>query len=113
MSRLVNLKRNEHETWIIEATMKDAQAQVYDLTGASISWRIMDGSTILLDATITNGLIEIVDAEDGRADFTIALADHSSITPGTYQHECEVTLDGGEVTTQFHGRFTVEESLFA
>lgn len=105
------MTRSTSEWWVLNATFRDGDRSALDITNAeAIRWTISaeQGGTAFLEATLGNGRAVIVNGPTGRADITIETADHADIVAGTYYHECVVTLDGGEVTAQFHGTLTVE-----
>ena len=115
MSKTKHLKFSEGETWIIDCTLLDSDGEALDLTDATVTWSVATrpGEAAIVTATTANGLIA-VDADEtlGLATITVPYASHSSATPRVYLHECKVLLSTGEVTIQFKGRLTVEDSIF-
>jgi hypothetical protein len=115
MSRSKNLKFSEGETWVIDATFLDADGEALDLTGATVEWvvALRPGQAAIVTATTGNGLISVdADPTTGLATITVPYASHSAATPKGYQHEARVTLASGEVTVQFRGMLTVDDSLY-
>ena len=114
MSKFRRLRFSEGETWVINATLKDSDGVVLDLTNASIEWIVAErpGTAAIVTASTGNALVSITDADAGTCTITVPYASHSDATPKTYRHECRVTLDSGEVSVQFEGPLTVTDSLF-
>ena len=115
MSKTKHLKFSEGETWIIDCTFLESDGDALNLTGATITWSVATrpGEAAIVTATTANGLIAVTSpATGGLATITVPYASHSLATPRTYLHECKVLLSTGEVTVQFKGRLTVEDSIF-
>lgn len=114
MSKTKHLTFSEGETWIIDCTFLDSEGDALDLTGATISWSVAPrpGEDAIVTATTGNGLIAVTSpATGGLAVITVPYASHSLALPRTYLHECRITLASTEVTVQFKGRLTVEDSI--
>lgn len=113
MTLPVNVQRSESETWVLECTFTDEDGAAIDLTGAAaIRWALADqlDGFAMLEATLGDG-ITVTDADAGQATINIAVADHADIPPGSYIHDCQITLSNGEVIGQFRGTFTVAASI--
>ena len=78
----------------IEATLKDENDAVVDLTGAAVIFKMKGRTsvTIKVDAAAT-----IDDAVNGKVSYTWAAGDTD--TAGDYHAEFEVTFTGGSVLT--------------
>lgn len=113
MTLPVNVQRTESESWVLDCTFTDEDGAALDLTGViAIRWALAHqlDDDALLEATVGDG-ITVTEAEAGQATINIPVADHADIAPGSYQHECRVTLSNGQVVGQFRGTFTVAASI--
>lgn len=100
----------DHAT--IRVTVTDSDAGGYkNIANATIKWGVYDeeGGTLILQKT-TATAITITDGLNGA--FTVALvpADTSTLTPGIYYHEAEITDEGGNVNTVLTGEYTLNPS---
>lgn len=111
---------SEAETWLIEATARNADLTAMDITGATIEWklgrRIADGTDSVVHTASVGSGITIVGASTGRFDIRIhptGVSGHSAVSPRRdYYQECRVTLTTGDVSLQFEGPVTIADSIF-
>lgn len=83
---------------------------VEDLTSATISWKVKQGSTTALSKTVGSGITLASDPTTGVFTISLQAADTSSLV-GVYSHEGRVTLSDGTIATMFTGSFVVRATL--
>ena len=100
------------DTNTITVTVTDSAGAVVNITGATITWKLLEeqGGTIALTKTVGSGII-ITNGAGGI--FTIALAatDTASLLAGAYYHEAELTDTSSNVSTILIGTLTLKESI--
>lgn len=113
MTLRANIRRTDAEWWLFECTLYDNNGTPLDLSSIeALDWLVSkerDGAA-LLTASLGSG-VTVVDAPAGRADILVTRDDHAILDPGRYFHECNVTLAGGEVQSQFSGALNIEPSI--
>lgn len=96
------------ETLSIQATIRDANGALADLSAATIQWKVRRSPDSL--ALITKGVGTGITVT-GLGTITIAvLATDTAEMYGRYRHECRVTI-GSDVNTAFQGPFDVKRTL--
>ena len=97
------IKQNDTSPAML-ATLKDADDNPVDLTGASIRFhmRKVGSTTVKVDADAT-----IVDDDGGQVRYTWVAADTDTV--GAYQAEFEVTFTGGGIETFPNNGFILVE----
>lgn len=111
---------SEAETWLIEATARNADLTAMDITGATIEWklgrRVAGGTDTVVHSAAVGSGVTIVSAATGRFDIRVhptGVGGHSTVAPRRdYYQECRVTLTTGDASLQFEGPVTVSDSIF-
>lgn len=98
----------ETKVFTVDVVDQDDGAAV-DLTSATITWRVKEGSTTKFSKTVGSG-ITLTSPTTGRFTITLATGDTSGLS-GQYEHECRATLSDGTITTLFTGRLVVQPTL--
>lgn len=96
------------ETRVYSVTVRyRSDNTLVDLTGATITWIVKQGSTTAYTKSVGSGI-----AVTGTGSFTITLtSSNTSTMSGAYTHECVVVLADGTRATVFTGMLQVATSL--
>lgn len=94
------------DTETLAGTATSQAGAAINLTAASITYQLTDGSCVLVEKTLSDG-IAVVSAAAGTFTVTLAPADTATLEAGTYWHSAVVTSSGGTVTTTLRGRLRI------
>jgi len=88
------------------ATATDSAGTAIDLSGATITYQLTDGASVLVEKSLGDGITVTVAAS---GTFSVALdpADTTGLEAGTYWHSASITSSGGAVTTVLRGRLRI------
>jgi hypothetical protein len=83
------------------------------ITGAAISWKVAKSirSTAVISKATSGSGISITSGTGGTFRITLDAADTSSLNPGDYYHEAQITFADSEVATVLKGVMTIEPGL--
>lgn len=85
-----------------------------DISSATIAWKVTrslrPSATVSISKSTSSG-ISITSGSGGTFRITLNAADTSSLTPGDYYHEAQVSFSDGEVATVLKGIMTLEPGL--
>ena len=98
------------DTKILEFTVKDSDGAVVDITGATAKWEAAQAVTASTKDIAKSG-ISPSDATNGKFQVTISPSDTSSLNPGRFYHEAELTDASSRVITVAVGQMTLLEDL--
>lgn len=101
----------DHATIRITVTDSDNGGAAKNIAGATIKWGVYDeeGGILILEKT-TADAVTITDGLNGICTVALVPADTSTLTPGIYYHEAEVTDADGNVNTVLTGEYTLNPS---
>ena|SRR5437868_5961633 len=98
----------------ITVTVLDAGGSPVDLTSATIAWKLttaLHASPALLSKAVASGItIPVQTTNIGEFVIALASADTSSLAPGVYYHEADVTI-GSKKSTVIYGNVTIKLSV--
>jgi hypothetical protein len=106
MATVHNLTLWSGDGLTLSATALDAAGAAISLTGASLAWRLTDGTRSLVTGSIGTRLA-VVSAAAGTFTLTLDEADTAGLDGGTYRHAGTVTTAAGVTTTVVEGRVRV------
>lgn len=90
--------------------VSDGSATV--ITGSTISWKVAKSLRTAASITkTTSSGITITSGSGGTFRITLNASDTSSLTPGDYYHEAQITFSDNEVATVLKGIMTIEPGL--
>lgn len=99
------------DTWTRAWTIRDAENNVIDLTGATARLHIRDeNDNLIYAATMDNGSISI-DAPNGTIYLTVDASITRNMNPGTYYFDIEVTYPNGTVKTYEQEKLKVMKDI--
>lgn len=98
------------DDFILEFTVTDEDGTALNITGASISWVVWDGSTAVLTKTTASG-ISITDAAAGEFRVTLAPADTYTLEPKAYAHGANVSIEAGAYMTVATGTMILSKRV--
>lgn len=85
------------------------------ITSATIAWKatksLRPAATVSISKSTGGSGITITSGSGGTFRVTLDPSDTSSLTPGDYYHEAQITFSGGEVATVLKGIMTLEPGL--
>lgn len=112
MTTMLPIKMKVGNTHYINVQAVDGKGAALDITGSAISWEMAQAvdATPEITKTLLSGIV-ITRAFTGKFTITLNPSDTAALTPGTYYHECKITLQGGEAFTLFSGPFEIEAVL--
>ena len=96
------------QTYTLSGFAKDKNGTAINLTGATLKWRFGPNDLSLTTKTLTPSTVA---AATGEYLLTISPSDLTSIEPGFYSHQGEVTESGGTVTPILEGRLQIVKDL--
>lgn len=96
------------DTLAIQGTVLDYTGSGVNITGCLLEWVLYKGATILLSKSSGDGIFT-KNALLGTYEIQLSESD-TTIAPGLYHHECEMTDLAGNVTTVQTGSLTVFQS---
>ena len=86
---------------------KNNRERAADLTGATITWILKQGSSTILTKTVGSGITLATDPTTGYFDVAWSAANGTSLS-GVYDHEARVTLADGTIATVETGTLLVK-----
>jgi hypothetical protein len=100
------------DTWKIAGTLFNADGTAFNLTGASLEWKLVDanGNTVL-DFSLGSG-IAVVNAAAGTCLITVTSTQSRAIAVGDYTDQLRATAVSGDIDTMWTGTIEVRPSLF-
>jgi hypothetical protein len=100
----------ENHTFRCFVADKNNAERATDLTSATITWILKQGSSTILTKTVGSGITLASDPTTGYFDITWTAANGASLV-GVYNHEARVTLASGTIATTFTGTLNVRATL--
>jgi hypothetical protein len=88
-----------------------ATGAAVDITSAAVSWKVTKSlrSTAVISKATSGSGIAITSGSGGIFTITLAPSNTSTLTPGDYYHEAQITFSGtGLVATVLKGIMTIE-----
>lgn len=83
-----------------------------DITGAALKMGIASLSgQIVLEASLANGMIGILDAANGQFELNLPAARLRALPPGSYLHDLLITLASGRVHRVWAGSLTLTHGV--
>lgn len=95
--------RIKGDSYPIKITLKKSKTEALDITGATITLKVLRGETI------TPFTASILDAVNGVAEFTFTTSTFTEI--GSFKYEIEMVTSGGVVYTVANGTFKIVADL--
>jgi len=98
----LQIKVTRGDTYSLNLEILNDDDSPRDITGATITLTVEDGTTQVMQKTAT-----LTDAVNGQANVTIETADWVDVEPRFYKYDIEMVESSGDVTTLFIGEFNV------
>ena len=95
--------RIKGDSYPIKITLKKSKTEALDITGATITLKVLRGETL---STFT---ASILDAVNGVAEFSFTTSTFAEI--GSFKYEIEMVTSGGVVYTVANGSFKIVADL--
>jgi hypothetical protein len=101
------------DDWTINGTLLDASGNPFDLTGADLTWRLLDadGQSMLPSESATITVVE--PASDGKIIISVPDTATAGLVPGPYVDALRVDDSADKRSTLWSGRVQVSANLFA
>lgn len=94
--------RTQGDSYPIKITLKKSKTEALDITGATVTMKVMFD-------VLTPFVANIIDGTTGMAEFTFQTSTFS--TAGSFKYEIELVTSGGVVYTVANGSFKVVADL--
>ena len=95
--------RIKGDSYPIKITLKKSKTEALDITGATITLKVLKGETL---STFT---ASIIDEVNGVAEFSFTTSTFTDI--GSFKYEIEMVTSGGVVYTVANGTFKIVADL--
>jgi hypothetical protein len=101
------------DTRTITATFVDSDGSPLDLTGGTVFFTVNASSEPTDDtaAVVSKDVSSFAAPTTGIATITLAAADTTNVTPGTYWYDCQFVSSGGVVTSLAKQKFVLKSDI--
>jgi hypothetical protein len=98
--------------WTIDGTLLDASGNAFDLTGAALTWRLLDADGRALPASEAATITVVEPASDGKIIISVPDDATAGLPPGFYVDALRADDSAGKRSTLWSGRIMVSADLF-
>lgn len=102
------------DTKLIDVSVTETDGTPTTITSATIAWKVTKSirptATVSISKSTSSG-ISITSGSGGTFRITLDASDTSSLAPGDYYHEAQITFSDNEVATVLKGIMTIEPGL--